>query len=496
MKSVQAKIVIAILAFIGINLLVSKFFLRVDLTQNGEFTLSKATKDIVKNLDEKVNVKAYFSEGLNVELDKRKQELQDILNEYSSAARGNLSFEFIAPNKDPKLEEEAMREGVQPVMIQQRDKDQAKQQKAFLGAVVSIGEQKEVIPFIQPGTSMEYSLTTSIKKLAVKNKPVIGFIQGHGEAALQELSQAYQSLQILYKVESVYLSDTVDLSKYKTLVMIRPKDSIPIPHLLMLEKFLKEGKNLFVAFNHVGANLQYGMTNVMHTGIAEWLSTKGLNTIDALVRDVSCGSVQVQQQSDFFSFATPVQFPYLPLIQKFGDHPATKGLERVIIQFASPLIFSPNNNYSFEPILYTSDKSAFDSIPLTFDINRQWSQSDFTQGKQCIGGILSSAADASKILVYSDGDFPVGGGKGQSVNEDNVSLLSNGIDWLSDDTGLIDLRTKAVETRPIAELDDAKRNMYKYLNFLIPIGLAILYGLYRSSMNRRKRIQLMEERYV
>lgn len=162
---------------------------------------------------------------------------------------------------------------------------------------------------------MEYALTTSIKKLAVKDKPIIGFIQGHGEAAIQELAQVYQSLQILYQIESVYLSDTVNLSKYKTLVMIRPKDSIPAKDFTLLDNFLQSGKNLYLAFNHVDANLQYGMTNVMHTGISEWLQSKGLTTVDGLVRDVSCGSVQVQQQSDFFSFATPVQLPYLPLIQ-------------------------------------------------------------------------------------------------------------------------------------------------------------------------------------
>ena len=496
MNSINFKIVVGILSFIAINFIASKFFYRLDLTENGEFTLSKATKDIVKNLEEKVKVTAYFSDDLHVDLDKRREELKDLLNEYANASKGNLEFEFKAPNSDPKIEEEAMKAGVQPVMIQQREKDQSKQQKAFLGAVVSIDERKEVIPFIQPGTSMEYALTTNIKKLAVKDKPVIGFIQGHGETAIQELAQVYQSLQILYQIESVYLSDTVNLSKYKTLVMIRPKDSIPAKDFTLLDNFLQSGKNLYLAFNHVDANLQYGMTTVMHTGISQWLQSKGLTTVDALVRDVSCGSVQVQQQSDFFSFATPVQLPYLPLIQKFSDHPSTKGLERVIIQFASPLQYSTNNKYNFIPVLYSSPQSAFDSVPITFDINRQWLQSEFNMGSQCIGGVLEDKTTLSKIIVYSDGDFPIGGGKGQQVNEDNVSLLSNGIDWLSDDTGLIDLRTKAIATRPIDELTDSKRSMYKYLNLLLPIGLAILYGVYRSSTTRRKRIQLMQEKFI
>ena len=56
MNSLGTKILIAIIGFVAINFLAKQFFFRFDLTQNKEFTLSKATKDIIKNLDEKVNI--------------------------------------------------------------------------------------------------------------------------------------------------------------------------------------------------------------------------------------------------------------------------------------------------------------------------------------------------------------------------------------------------------------------------------------------------------
>ena len=77
MNSINFKIVVGILSFIAINAIASKFFYRLDLTENGEFTLSKATKDIVKNLEEKVKVTAYFSDDLHVDLDMRREELKD-----------------------------------------------------------------------------------------------------------------------------------------------------------------------------------------------------------------------------------------------------------------------------------------------------------------------------------------------------------------------------------------------------------------------------------
>ena len=88
------------------------------------------------------------------------------------------------------------------------------------------------------------------------------------------------------------------------------------------------------------------------------------------------------------------------------------------------------------------------------------------------------------------------GQQGRGRNADNISLLVNSIDWLSDDTGLIDLRTKGVSSRPIDEMEDSKRSMLKYLNFGLPIILVLIYGLVRHQRNRAKRIRRMQQSFV
>ena len=148
-----------------VNLLSKRYNLRLDFTEDKQYTLSEATKDILKNLDEPVTVKAYFSENLPAHIAKTKDDFNDMLIEYSSISKGMVVYEFISPNEDQEIEKQAMQDGVQPIMINVREKDQVKQQKAFMGAVIELGEQKETIPFIQPGAAMEYSLSSSIKKL-------------------------------------------------------------------------------------------------------------------------------------------------------------------------------------------------------------------------------------------------------------------------------------------------------------------------------------------
>ncbi|MEA3477221.1 MAG: hypothetical protein U9R60_03515, partial [Bacteroidota bacterium] len=72
----------------------------------------------------------------------------------------------------------------------------------------------------------------------------------------------------------------------------------------------------------------------------------------------------------------------------------------------------------------------------------------------------------------------------------------NSIDWLSDETGLIDLRTKEVTSRPLDQLSDGKTSFLKWLNFTLPILLIVVYGILRYQQRRRIRNKRMEEGYV
>jgi ABC-type uncharacterized transport system involved in gliding motility auxiliary subunit len=116
-----------------------------------------------------------------------------------------------------------------------------------------------------------------------------------------------------------------------------------------------------------------------------------------------------------------------------------------------------------------------------------------------VAGILEgklSGESNSRIILVSDGDFAVNGSqRGNQLPQDNVSLMVNSIDWLSDDTGLIDLRTKEITSRPVKEMSDGTRAFLKWFNFLLPILLIIVYELIRMQINRNKRIKRMEVSY-
>ena len=495
---ITTALVVAIL--LVVNLLSNEFHLRLDFTDEKQYTLSQATKDILNDLEEPVTIKAYFSENLPPNITKARQDFQEMLVEYASLADGMLLYEFINPNENEANEQDAVSHGIQPVLINVREKDQVKQQKAFLGATVALDDRSDVIPFIQPGTAMEYALSTAIKKISITDKPTIGFLQGHGEPPGTELMQLQNQLNVLYQTEEVNL-DSMDVpSKINTLVIMRPTDSIPATAFTRLDNFLARGGRIAIAMNRVNGDLQNAFGSAVNTGLENWLQQKGIVVEPNFVIDASCGAVTLQQQTGFGMIQQQIAFPYLPRISNFSDHPISKGLENVLLEFASSIRYSGDSTKRFTPIAKSSDKSNTLPAPQYFNVQKQWTDADFPLRNLIVGaaieGKLAGSSD-SKMVVISDGDFAISGPqqRPRNLQADNVSLLSNSIDWLSDDTGLIALRTKGVTSRPIDELEDSTKTLLKYSNFLMPLVLVIGYGLIRMQRNRIKRFKRMSENY-
>ncbi|MBL1215055.1 MAG: hypothetical protein HND52_16955 [Ignavibacteriae bacterium] len=504
-KKIQTSIVLVFGILILLNLISSKMFFRLDFTADKRYSLSEATENILDELNDPVTVTAYFSEDLPPDVAKVRQDFQDLLVEYSSLSNGQVVFEFINPNEDQQTEMEAQQSGISPVMINVRERDQMKQQRAYLGAVIQLGEKKEVIPLIQPGTAMEFTLSSNIKKLAVHSKPKVAFFKGNGSPSLAALQQLNQALSVMYEVEEFEFNDSVKTIPfiYKTFIVVAPTDSLPAEYFSRFDEYLSKGGRMIVALNKVEGDLQNSQGKVQSTGFGDWLAEKGLEVEPSFVVDQSCASITVQQRQGMFVMNTPVRFPYLPIITTFMEHPITEGLEAVILPFASPLNIVPKDtSITIYPIASSSGKSGVEKAPVFFNIQKEWKPSDFNLPSVTVAAVMEGklAGDTkSKMVVFGDGDFVVNGEgqEAQQLQGDNVNLMVNAIDWLSDDTGLIELRTRGITARPIdASLEDGTKTLLKYLNFLLPLILIIGYGVFRFQVKRKLRNKLSTVDYV
>jgi ABC-type uncharacterized transport system involved in gliding motility auxiliary subunit len=121
MKTKKTQILLKSILVLGILILVNfisvRFFTRLDLTKTHIFTLSEASKKLVGGLDDRVTIKAYFTEDLPSPYNNSRRQVLDILNEYKAYAKGNIQFEFINPEGE-KAEREAKESGVPAVEVQ------------------------------------------------------------------------------------------------------------------------------------------------------------------------------------------------------------------------------------------------------------------------------------------------------------------------------------------------------------------------------------------
>jgi ABC-type uncharacterized transport system involved in gliding motility auxiliary subunit len=324
-------------------------------------------------------------------------------------------------------------------------------------------------------------------------------MQGHGEPSMQNLGSVRQSLNVLYKPETFSLSDTANaLQKYNTVAIIAPTDSFPESHLEQLDQYLARGGKLFVGLNRVKGDFRRARGTPLSTGLESWLEEKGIQVNSNFVIDANCQRVSVQQPNNPFQFS--VEFPYLPIINNFPEHPITKGLEAVSMRFASTVEFVGDSSLTYIPLAKTSQQSGTQSPPLMFNVQKSWSESDFPESGLTVAAALKgnlTGEGNTEMVVVGDGDFPVtqrgqqGGG-----NRDNISFMVNSIDWLSDETGLMALRTKGVTSRPLEQVEESRKTFLKYFNFLLPIVLIIGYGIFRFQHKRILRIKRMEADYV
>ncbi|MGD8778856.1 MAG: GldG family protein [Ignavibacteria bacterium] len=503
-RKVQTSILLVVGIILLANVISDRFFLRLDFTADQRYSLSEATEEILNNLTDPVTVTAYFSENLPPDIEKVRTDFKDLLTEYSNLAGGQLVYEFVNPNENQETEMEAQQSGISPLMINVRERDQVKQQRAYLGALIQIGEQKEAIPVIQPGAAMEYELSSNIKKLTIVDKPKLALLQGNGEPGLAQLQQFNELISVMYEIDTLNLADTNQISSdYKALVVVAPKDSIPVNYFSYFDDYLRRGGRIALALNRVEGDLSTSSGSEVSTGFEEWVKGKGVNIEKNFVIDINCTNVMVRQQQGIFVMNTPVSFPYIPIITNFTDHPITNGLESVLMPFVSEIKIEPKDtSITYIPLAVTSDKSGVNTLPLFFNVQKQWRNSDFGLKSipvaVAVEGNLAGNTN-SKMVVFGDGDFIVNGeGQGaRQLQPDNINLMVNAIDWLADDTGLVELRTKGIAYRPLdPDLEDSTKAFLKYFNFLLPIVLIIIYGVIRSQVRKKSRNKLQSVSYV
>ena len=155
-------------------------FLRWDMTEGNQYSISDATRAYLAQLKEPLLVRGYFSAKTHPLLAPLAPRLKDLLREYEVAANGKLRLELVDPADDPAAEDEAnTKYGIQPVPFQVADRYQASLVNSYFDVLIQYGDQYETLGFrdfievkVQGEADLdvrlrnpEYDLTRGIKKV-------------------------------------------------------------------------------------------------------------------------------------------------------------------------------------------------------------------------------------------------------------------------------------------------------------------------------------------
>jgi ABC-2 type transport system permease protein len=172
-------------ALVVVNLLILNIWLfkggaaRLDLTQNGEYTLSPVTRDLLSNLQEPLLIRGYFSQDTHPLLTPLIPQVRDMLQEYKVAAGDKLQVDFVDPRKDPAIEQEANQTyGIRSNPLQVSDRGKTSVVNAYNHILVRYGDQNATLNLLNmidvqnTGSTtpevrlrnLEYELTSSIQK--------------------------------------------------------------------------------------------------------------------------------------------------------------------------------------------------------------------------------------------------------------------------------------------------------------------------------------------
>ena len=282
-------------ALLLLNLISRNWYKRFDLTDNKMYSLSSSSENIVDKIDDLLTMKVYFSNDLPGELSNTKRYLQDLLEEYE-AKSNNIRFFFTDPESNEKLQEEAQKDGIQPVQMQVVEDDKLEIKKVYLGMVLLYEDKKEIIPVIQTATGLEYLITTKIKTLVNTTKKTVGIanLSKTEEVKTENLSN---QLRQHHNVQSLDLSnEDLIMDNIDVMLISGATDTLDDNSIANIQSFINSGKNIFMAQGAVLTDMQVQQANPINSNIFSLLRSYGLIINQNLVLDKSCGRVQVQQQ--------------------------------------------------------------------------------------------------------------------------------------------------------------------------------------------------------
>lgn len=164
LKSPSSDFALFIVFLLLLNIVSYNSFFRLDLTEPKSYSLSKPSKQVVKNLQEPLTIRVFFDKNLPTPYNSVAQYVEDLLAEYDGVANKNFSVINMDLSKEESLAM-ASDYGLSQIQIQEIKNNEVGFKQVYMGLVFSYGDSIETLDSITSTEGFEYKLTTKISKM-------------------------------------------------------------------------------------------------------------------------------------------------------------------------------------------------------------------------------------------------------------------------------------------------------------------------------------------
>lgn len=510
-----------------INFLSARRFVRLDLTEDKRYTVSKSTKDVIKNLDDIVTITVYFSTEPAV-VGQTLQDVRDVLAEYNAFSR-RLQIDYVNPADMEEGEKQELRfRGIMEGPINVFEKDKAVIANVYRAISVGYSGKEEVLPVVQSTSNLEYELTSAIVKVTTEEAKTVGFLTGHDEYDINAQTQANQQLrQLLDKnANGQYNITTVDLQagepvdpSVTTLVVAGPKQMLTEREKYEIDQFIMRGGRALFLIDPITMDLQTLQGTPLATGLNDLLEHYGVKLGNNLIGDRrSHDSVQLQQGR--MTFIRPyIYFVKIHRTNFSKENAITSQLEELTLPWPSSLETLTKEGITATSLAKTTEfgqsfqgvynlmpgspipqtdlqvftvaaalEGKFNSFYADKEIPSTESTTD-PEGENEDDKSDTTPDSEDRITITDSTDTQIvvvgTGGILTQLNPNSAKFFLNCIDWLTLGDTLIGIRSHSITSRPLNETSGLAKNFIKYLCTIgIPL-LVVIVGLIRYLLKRR-----------
>ena len=497
----SAGLVLIALAFLAFNLFAGLGLSngRLDLTEQKLYTLTDGSRQILRELDQPLELNFFYSDAATKELPVLRtyaKRVEEMLKAYQREAGDKLKLNIIDPAPFSEDEDKAAELGLQGVPLQQGG------DSIYFGLAGKNAEGlTQVIPFfaLDQEEFLEYELSRLVQSLANPERPVVGVLSGlpvNGgfDMAARQPTPAWmliEEVRQLFQIES--LKADVDLipEQVSVLLLIHPKQ-LPEQTLYAIDQFvLRGGKLLTFVDPFSEADTQAEMPGEMVIDKASDLpglfKAWGLRMVpDQVLGDGSYAmSVSMGQGQRPVRHAAWLSLPKKALDQ---DDISTASLETITVATAGILEPLEGAKTQFTPLISSSqyampfDAKRFGMLANPEELIRELEPTGerYTLAARISGPAQSAypdgiegqkdglkQADNINVIVVADTDMltdrmwvQVQDFFGQRIPQpwaDNAAFAINTLDNLAGSDALISVRSRGRFSRPFEVVERIQR---------------------------------------